>query len=150
METKDRTVKIKESTMRIKDISYWDVGEFDTEQLEQTRRAPGTLVVHENTPAIDVATATDAIGSRVVILVDDNDQPTGVFVPPEVTQKLRDLLGIAGGDLADALREMEPRPEEREREYHHEWLNYVRPRLFWCSIGNHHTDVLPCPECQVP
>ncbi|HEX5080384.1 MAG TPA: hypothetical protein VFV80_14620 [Geminicoccaceae bacterium] len=41
--------------MKIQDIAYSSVGEFDARWLEQTRSRPGTIEVRADTPAIEVA-----------------------------------------------------------------------------------------------
>ncbi len=131
--------------IRIKDVSFWDLAQFDRDKVEKTRRAVGTLVVREEASAIAVATAAEAMKSRVVVVVDNQDKPTGIFVPDEVKIKLRRAKAISVDVLSDVLGELEHDSEEQEREFHHEFLNFARSDLKWCSAGAHYsTD--PCPD----
>lgn len=74
--------------IRIRDVSFWNLSEFEADKVEETHRAAGTLVVREATSAVTVATAAEAIDARVVVVVDNPGETTGIFIPDEVKTKL--------------------------------------------------------------
>ena len=131
--------------MKIKDISFGNVNEFDLGRIERSRRALGTLVVAEDTPAIDVAKAVDALGAQasVVVLVDSNDFVSGLFVPEDFMQKWQRSKGIQTERLTDALITLESDSLNPAHDSLRQMFTLDRPLLGWCEIGAHET-ILPC------
>jgi hypothetical protein len=125
--------------MQIKNIAFWHVNDLGLERLEKSRRALGTLVVQEETPAINVAKAVDALGEQahVVLLVNTDDKITGLFFPEEFRTKLQAIKNIQVDTITEVLTKLLEDPDEQARNFHHEFLNNTRPGVAWCAKGNH-------------
>ena len=98
-----------DSQIRIGDVVFRDIGGFDSEKLEKTRHASGTLVVSENDLAQDVAAKADAVDAIIVLVVDTDDHVSGILLPDEMKVGLRSELG------------------------------FRRPGLYWCEMGQHYS-----------
>ncbi len=133
--------------MKIKDIAFTGISEFPRAEITKMRRGRGTLVVHESTSGVRVATAVDALArdAGVVLLVDDADKPTGLFVPEDFRRELRARKNIVTGTLRDAIEELQSDPEEIAAGFHHEWLNSRRPKVKWCDACKVWA-LEPCPN----
>jgi hypothetical protein len=131
--------------MKIFDIAFHAIAGADRARFELTRHGPRTLVVGQDESALAVAERADQEQARMVVVVDHANLVCGVLEPRSVKEKISKHLGVHSTTLTAVLREFETRPQERIRNYHHEWLNLERPILVWCEKGSHFTAP---PKCE--
>jgi len=129
--------------MEIKNISFLQVHDLEPDKIESSRRALGTLVVHEDTSVLTVAQAADALGeqARIVVLVNTDDAITGLFCPEE----FRTRFGKQDeNSLTDVVTRLTQAPNALSALLGS--FNFERPDMVWCSKGGHYTTP---PRCAV-
>jgi hypothetical protein len=130
--------------MKIHDVAFWHIQQFDQSQLERSLGSSTTLVVDAASPGVEVAIQADQKDAHLIILTDEKQGVCGVLAPAEFKQKVQHHRGKMFSSLEEAILDLATDPLEIGRGFHHEWLNHDRPSLFWCDQGQHMTDETPC------
>jgi hypothetical protein len=131
--------------MKIQDIAFHNVADFNQTRLQQSLSAKDTLVVRATDPAVKIAAKADKLNTRlIVVTTDEKTQISGLIAPAEWKKKYSQYRSKDFGSLQDALEDVLADPIDQARGFHHEWLNHERPTLFWCIKGSHYTDEDPC------
>jgi hypothetical protein len=131
--------------MRIIDVAYHNVGELDRIKINNSLASPDMLRVPLDTPAIEVFSGMKKTRPPLILVVDELNEVRGVVAPNWIERQLQQNKGQAGQTAIEILIDMQHDPKEQVRGYHHEWLNFQRPVLYYCGGGSHYTDRCPCP-----
>jgi hypothetical protein len=131
--------------VRIIEIAFHGVDALDSERLERSRKALGTLVVPAEADAADVALRADSERAGLILVTDDADVVRGVVLPTWVTSQVQRIMRRPVGTLGESISVLAEDPQGVLYGYSHEWLNLDRPELYWCNAG-HYTD--RCNPCS--
>jgi hypothetical protein len=129
--------------MKIQDIAYRSVSEFDERWLEHTRSRRGTIEVREDTPAIEVAQQVDDIGARLILVTDVSHAVVGLIAPHDFQRRLSNEFGSLVSSFVAAIHAVDLNLPTGDPST---FRDLGRPELYWCAVGAHYTDELPCPE----
>jgi hypothetical protein len=129
------------SKLRIIDLAWQDLTGFDKQHLEETLNSPFTMVVHHAEPALQVAEAIEASGSRLVMIRDDSGLPCGFIAPHHFRQRVAQSYALADNlSLPEIVAYLERFPGNVHRRV------LERPYLEWCSKHSHYV----VPPCTLP
>lgn len=134
-------------TMKIYDVAFRDLntlGPEEMSQLEQSRLSGSTLVVPQDSPALEVAKIVDETKSPQIVVTSSVGEIVGLIVTGVLRRRLVEHGKPVVASFYDALSDLINDPDEQSRQFHHEWLNFERPNDHWCSRGRHYTDEDPC------
>lgn len=125
------------------DIASRDLGDLDMRKLTQSMQASETLVVNKDALAIPVAHKIDD-GRFGLVVIEEFSTPRAIWVPPFIRQRMAQHLNIVAPTFAEILTIYAADPQQQQRNFEHEWLNFDRPKIGWCEMGKHYTSK-PCP-----
>lgn len=136
--------------MKIIDLAFqgenYTLKPLDRSRLEQSRAWDKALVVPGKLAAQEVAEIADLNTMDLIVVLDEQQKAVGVVAPGIVTGRAIQRLQIKpkSEDFADAVAEIAKK--QRKDKAGFEWLNTMRPTLYWCDAGNHLTPKDPCPD----
>lgn len=137
--------------VKLDDIAYMQLGELDSDLFDKTLNSNCTLKLAGSTDAFSAADLISSNKATTIVVTDDNDRVQGVVFPNWLQTQLLTVRGIKTESFADALSRIKQEGDEiaegtgQAPSYHHEWLNYERPVLYWCDAGEHYIDSETCP-----
>jgi len=129
--------------MKIQHIASRNFDPFEPDRLKEALASEWTITTTPDDSAVDVAKQVDAGNVDVIIVMSSPDEPLGIVAPQKLMTNLAEHLDIREPSFEQALRAFEANPEERRRDFEHEWVRAERIDLDWCRRGMHYT-VLPC------
>jgi len=136
--------------MKIIDLAFqgqhYTLGSDYQSKLEKSRTWQKALVVPGKLAATEVAELVDLNTMDLVVVLDEHQKAIGVVAPNTVARRAVKQLAIKprSQDFADVVTEIAKK--QRKDKAGFEWLNTMRPTLFWCDGGNHLTPKRPCPD----
>lgn len=128
------------------DVAFHGISNLDSKKLGSSRLARSTLVVDEDSSAIDTARLVEKVDARLVVVIGPGGGVRGVIFPKSVVGRMQRIRGSLGTDFPTVIEEFARDPAEAKRGFHHEWLNAERPDMYWCVAGQHYVDRCPCDE----
>lgn len=129
--------------MKIEDIASRNFDPLDPGRLAEVLESKWTITAAPDESALELARKVDEGSVDVIVVMTSPAQPLGIVAPRRLKENLREHLGIRESSFELALRAFEADPEERRRDFAHEWVRSERVDLGWCEPGKHYT-VRPC------
>ena len=129
--------------MKIEDIAYSRVSEFDERWIEESRNRPNTIEVPEHRLAIDVAQHVDDVGATLVLITNISNAVIGLIAPDAFRRRVSNEYGSVLSSFVSAIHTVaDPSLTAIDSST---LRDLGRPELWWCDDCGEYKDEVPCP-----
>lgn len=133
--------------LKVRDLVSLRVDGMDRERLQRSIDSARTVVAREHDEAATVAERLDEVDGELVVVVDDDGQARGAFHTEEIRFELDQRIGGPRAGAREGVDDPDlPLGLPRDEDEMLESVRSVRPRLHWCSIGQHFVSKRPCRD----
>jgi hypothetical protein len=123
-------------------IAFRELTEGQKTWVGKQMDLPHVLAVDSKQSATEVADQAEERKSHLIIVL-EGDSILGIVTPKFTAERLAKLTGDAPGAFGTAVRSA---AAMNDKNLNVVGLSYVMPDFFWCALGKHYTDSIPCPN----
>jgi hypothetical protein len=137
------TEKTLADRLRVRQFAFSELTAPQKRWLTDQKQYISTVVAHAESPAMEVICKVTKERANLVVIVGNDENVEGVFVPDDLMKQVQKKYDIVAGDLAELLSKLSKNYPDVEN---HERIVFERPKLYWCAQGAHWTSSIPCPQ----